>query len=55
MPVVVQRQALVSTCRQLWSSAVAVLRDARGGSKVQFMDTVVFMRTDRGDATGAVL
>ena len=24
-------------------------------SKVQFMDTVVFMRTARGDATGAVL
>ena len=36
-------------------AAVAVQRGARGDSKVQFMDTVVFMRTARGDATGAVL
>ena len=36
-------------------AAVAVLREVRGDSKVQFMDTVVFMRTARGDATGALL
>ena len=36
-------------------AAVAVLRVVRGDSKVQFMDTVVFMRTARGDLTGAVL
>ena len=36
-------------------TAVAVLREARGDSKVQFMDTVVFMRKAPGDATGAVL
>ena len=36
-------------------AAVAVLREVRGHSKVQFMDTEVFMRTARGDATGAVV
>ena len=59
MPVVVQRQVLVSTCRELRSPAVAVHRpvlgEAREDSKVQFMDTVVIMRTARGDSTGAVL
>ena len=50
-----RRGATTGAGLDVQTTAELVQREVRGDSKVQFMDTIMFMRTARGDATGAVL